>query len=126
MSRITPNTYGKALAALVERHNTNPEYLQERNRELEDENARLRAEIKRLRAALADADIFHVEPAPTATGRHINGRPAVTLAEAAKLANISYQAAYRRITGGVKSVPKWEHAQDSNRIIWVYTDQGLS
>lgn len=94
MSRITANTYGQALATLVERHNTRPEYLQERNRELEDENARLRAEVKKLRAKLAAAEEvgeFRETPETSA---------AIPLTKWYKQNSMSYMQAYRLVTSG--------------------------
>lgn len=111
MSRITPNTYGQALATLVERHNTRPEHLQERNRELEDENARLRAEVKKLRAALADADIFHVEPRQPAT------RAAVPLTKWHKQNSMSYMKAYRLVASG--KLPAYQEG----RQWFIYTEE---
>lgn len=89
------------------------DWLERRVQSLEDENARLKQQIK----SHQDGETSR---------RQINGRPAVTLAEAAALARISYQAAYRRVLGEIKTAPRWAYFKDSNRIIWVYTDQSLS
>lgn len=114
MARITANTYGKALATLVERHNSSPEHLKERVAELEDENARLRAEVKKLRAALADADIFHVDESRQPAKAE---RVAIPLTKWHKQNSMSYMKAYRLVTSGKVS------AYQEGRQWFIYTEE---
>jgi uncharacterized coiled-coil protein SlyX len=124
-TQLPADIYGRSLAKLVENHNDNPTRLKERIAELEDTVAVQAETIRKLRAELAAIEDASANQAPADSRRLINGRPAVTLREAAKLARISYQAAYRRIKREVRSAPGWAHHQDESRIIWVYTDQSL-
>lgn len=121
---LPADAYGRSLAKLVDNHNDNPVHLNQRIQELENKVAVQDELIRKLRAELAAIEDARTSQAQSR--RVINGRPAVTLSEAAKLARISYQAAYRRIKREVRSAPGWAHHQDDSRIIWVYTDQSLS
>lgn len=51
------------------------------------------------------------------TGETVEGRPVVTLAQAARTLNLSYQSAYRRIASG-----KWEATQLGSRDWRVFVD----
>ena len=102
MSRIT-NTYGHALGTLVERHNTRPEHLEQRNRDLQAENDRLRAEVKQLRTRLAAFEDNSAFEQRQPTG-------GIPLKKWHKQNSLSYWKAYRLVSSG--KIPAYQEGRN--------------
>lgn len=79
---------------------------------LTEKNRRLEARL----AVRPSGEIPQIDGAAW-TGETIDGRPVVTLAQAAKTCRLSYQSAYRRIASG-----KWDAAQLGSRDWRVFVD----
>jgi len=102
MSRITPNTYGKALGKLVARHNSDPDHMAARIRELEELVERQRQLIRELQAAHADSpapSVFDQRQPPTPRG-------GIPLTQWHKQNGLSYMKAYRLVSSG--KVPAYQ------------------
>jgi hypothetical protein len=101
----------QSMAAQLDRVNGSPAKLIERIVELEAENNRLRAA---LRQNNDQRDDWH--------GKRLNGRPVLTIAEAAQKAGVSYFVAYRYVT----KHDYWQADQTDSGDWLVYADQPLA
>jgi hypothetical protein len=117
---------GRALAAQLDRVNQSPDRLRERNAELEQANESLVAEVLSLRAALEAAqlmidDLVDGKPATPPPGDTFNGRPVLSIREAAKRANVGYWTAF-----GYVQDQWWEAHQKPNKEWVVFADRPLN
>jgi len=94
----------------------------------------LRARIRQLERAPQPVEVFDGSPlsarrgvggevpgGEVSSGETLNGRPVLTIAQAAKAARKHYQSAYRRVQSG-----KWQAVQLSSGDWRVYADQPLT
>jgi hypothetical protein len=93
---------------------------------LREENARLLAEVHRLRELLKQAQITAPDAisrgyVETPAGKTYNGRPVIMLEEATLKTGVNYWTIYRYVTTGT-----WQGVQLPDRRWLVYTDQPLN
>lgn len=118
---------GRALATQLDRYNSHPKQLRERIAELEQANESLVAEVLSLRAALDAAqlmidDIADGKPAAQPPpGDTYQGRPVLSIREAAKKAGVGYWTAF----GYVQS-HWWDAQQKPNKEWVVFADKPLN
>jgi hypothetical protein len=127
---------GRAMAIAVTRHNTNPSHLSERLADAEATIVELRALLRQRDATIStlhdQLSQIHADVLPPLhangegagggdlPGHAIDGRPVLTITEAAKAAGVSYISAWRYVDSG-----HWSARQDGSRWL-VYADQPLS
>lgn len=118
---------GRAMAAQLDRVNNSPDRLRERIEELEQANESLVAEVLSLRAALEAAQLMiddladgkpAAQPPP---GDTYQGRPVLSIKEAAKRAGVSYWIAFGYVQTGW-----WKAEQKPNKEWVVFSDKPLN
>ena len=117
---------GRALAAQLDRVNQNPDRLRERIAELEQANEMLVAKVARLTAALEAHqtiidDLVEGKPAQPPPGDTYNGRPVLSISEAAERVGLSYWTAF-----GYVQTQYWEAHQKANKEWVVFADRPLN